>query len=126
MRKLLGLAFAVLFVVALWVGCLVLALGGYRLNPSDKIGAYGQIGDPFGSVNALFTGLGLIGIVYTILLRRQQNKDTRLGLSRQSREQYLTARLTATTALLQASDVKANTAALLRAEIDDRATTAVL
>ena len=37
----------------------------------------GQIGDMFGAVNALFSGLAFAGIIYTILLQREELREQR-------------------------------------------------
>lgn len=69
------LSFWVLFwialaVVALWIGAgLVL----YDANAGTPIwGERGTFGDMFGSVNALFSGLAFAGIIFTVLLQRQE------------------------------------------------------
>jgi hypothetical protein len=44
------------------------------MKPSEsrRLESYGQLGDVFGSVNALFTGLALVGLVYTVFLQHKQ------------------------------------------------------
>jgi hypothetical protein len=37
-----------------------------------NIGLSGQIGDSFGSANALFSGLAFVGLIYTIILQQRQ------------------------------------------------------
>lgn len=55
-------------VVALWAATpiviILLPLGGWAER--------GQIGDLFGSVNALFSGLAFAGVIFAILLQRQE------------------------------------------------------
>lgn len=58
------------FIVALWVATPFVVR---QLYP--EMSARGQFGDIFGSVNALFSGLALTGVVVAILLQR---KDTRI------------------------------------------------
>jgi hypothetical protein len=58
------------FVVALWVATPFVVR---QLYP--EMSTRGQFGDIFGSVNALFSGLALTGVVVAILLQR---KDTRI------------------------------------------------
>ncbi|WP_454646301.1 DUF4760 domain-containing protein [Bradyrhizobium liaoningense] len=57
-----------LIVVAAWVATPViimsLPLGGWAER--------GQVGDLFGSVNALFSGLAFAGVIFAILLQRQE------------------------------------------------------
>lgn len=51
------------FVILTWVG--------------PDMATWGQFGDIFGGINALFTGLAFAGVIYTILLQRRE-----LGLQR--------------------------------------------
>lgn len=81
----------------------------------------GQVGDMFGAVNSLFSGLALAGIVYAILLQRQElelqrkelamtraelrrsaeaHERSQATLARQAQNQVLAARLQALSALL--------------------------
>jgi hypothetical protein len=58
----------------------------------------GQFGDTFGSINSLFSGLAFAGIIYTVLLQRQE-------LTLQRRELELTRReLTRTAAAQERSE----------------------
>ncbi|MCK5906617.1 MAG: hypothetical protein KAG37_03455 [Flavobacteriales bacterium] len=63
----INLIFIVLIIISLWV--LTWTIG---LNTDHNI--RGTFGDMFGSVNALYSGLALIGIIYTILLQRDEIK----------------------------------------------------
>jgi hypothetical protein len=100
----------VIVVVILWSGCF--AVSWCALKPEDigKIAPNGQFGDVFGAVNWLFTGLALIGLARTIYLQRkqtaaqeQQLADQKNESGRQAREQFLTVRLNAQVAALQAA-----------------------
>jgi hypothetical protein len=98
-------------VLIAWLVCLTVALREAWYKDKEAIAASGQIGDTFGAVNALFTGFALIGLVYTALLQRQEiqgqeqdSQENKLALQREARAQYLTARLNATVALLQACE----------------------
>jgi len=68
---------------------------------NERIARLGQQGDSFGSLNALFTGLGIVGLVYTIILQHHDSELARKTNDRQKREQYLAARLNARSALAQ-------------------------
>ena len=58
-----GVAAATVTVAVIWGNCLLVA----ALAVARKdVATYGQVGDTFGSVNALFTGIGIIGLVYTL------------------------------------------------------------
>ncbi len=103
----------ILIVFGFWGSCLIVALvatGG----DLTQMSAFGQLGDTFGSVNALFTGLALVGVAYGVMLQLKQNADQekeaenrRAADKLQSQENYLTARLNATMALLQAHESSA-------------------
>jgi hypothetical protein len=100
-----------------WISWFVLALFWGSLGPREHpMETFGQFGDTFGVVNALFTGLALVGVVYAAVLQhdqvetqrqelKQQSRDSELNrqaLTREKREQFVTARLNATQALLHA------------------------
>ena len=116
---------ALVVVVTFWGACFGVSwLRISRSSAASPMETYGQFGDTFGTVNALFTGLALIGVAYTIRLQIDQNQAQRQELDRQNadaeeshravarqkRKQFLTARLNATIALLQAAEVRANLA----------------
>jgi hypothetical protein len=65
---------AVLGVVGLQIGYAFFVFS--TIGP--QMATRGQFGDIFGGVNALFTGLAFAGVIYTILLQRQE-----LGLQRE-------------------------------------------
>jgi hypothetical protein len=103
-------------VICIWTALLGVALRVYLLGSNDGIPALGQLGDTFGSLNALFTGLTLIGLVLTAFLQRSQlaaqreeidaqkkaSDLDRKALAKQSRAEFLSARLQAETAILDA------------------------
>jgi len=76
MHILVGLA-----VVALWL--LVFCVGLVFFLSSEKLG---QFGDLFGSVNALFSGLAFVALIYTIHLQRQELSLQRIELKLQREE----------------------------------------
>jgi hypothetical protein len=127
--RLLFLIGATVLVGVPWVVLLIITLQPYRAGSAAGMTALGQFGDSFGSLNALFTGLALAGLVYTAHLQRRQldaqrteiaaqeeaARENRLAVRRQSREQHLTALLNANVALSQAHGViVAQSAALPR------------
>jgi hypothetical protein len=106
---------AVIVVLFFWL--LFLALTAIVLwHKGDKtIADYGQLGDTFGALNALFTGLALAGLTYTAFLQRQEiqaqerdSQENKRALQREARSQFLAARLNATVALLQACEARIN------------------
>jgi hypothetical protein len=110
---------SICFVVGFWVVCCTIA-ALIAIFCAPWISISGQFGDTFGSVNALFTGLALIGVAYGVMLQRKQIADQekeaeheRAAIRTQARELYLTARLNATVALLQAHESTTKTIELL-------------
>lgn len=68
----LGL-FLCLTIWAVWAGLALYTAYRYLTNCDNQaIARAGQIGDLFGGINALFTGLSLAGLVYTIVLQNRQ------------------------------------------------------
>jgi hypothetical protein len=107
-------------VLSIWVAYFYVAFQALKSASPAGISGFGQFGDTFGAINALFTGFALAGLVYTALLQYEQvqaqrqelqrqaqdSEANRQALSREKREQFLTARLNATVALLQATEAK--------------------
>lgn len=60
------LAKMIVLVLIIWVSSTILIIFGLD-NWSDR----GTFGDLFGSVNALFSGLAFAGLIYTIVLQKQ-------------------------------------------------------
>ncbi len=103
---------AAVLVAGTWVVCLAAAFVAFRLSallddegvPVNWTERLGQFGDTFGLVNALFTGLALIGLTYTVYLQREEMEENRESLHRERREQFLSARLNAVVALHDARE----------------------
>jgi hypothetical protein len=66
-RHLLVAVFVLLVFIA-WGALWVVTREAYWTESQPKFERHGQFGDAFGSLNALFTGLGLVGLVYTLIL----------------------------------------------------------
>ena len=77
--------FAGLFIISLWAFWL-------WIIPLFKISfeSAGQLGDMFGSLNALFSGLAFCGIIYTIFLQQKELSLQREELKLQREEQKQT------------------------------------
>ncbi|MAB49576.1 MAG: hypothetical protein CMC05_13195 [Flavobacteriaceae bacterium] len=87
--KLSGLYILLTFVIIIWV---ISAFIVPCLYP--KLSDRALLGDSFGVINSLFSGLAFAGIIYTILLQRkelalqrQELKDTRIELNRSATAQ---------------------------------------
>ena len=60
------------FIFGLWFLCWFL-VGNFLSDWTSR----GQFDDMFGTVNALFSGLAFAGIIYTILLQREELEEQR-------------------------------------------------
>ncbi len=92
-----------------WLVILAITLVMFFTACDATAARWGQFGDAFGTVNALFSGLALLGVVYAILLQREdlelQRKDLRASIKAQedaALAQANQARIAAMTAALSA------------------------
>jgi len=81
-----------LFFIVLWLGSIFFLVSHYGI-PKDIASA----GDMFGGIGALFSGLGLAGIIYALILQNREMKATRSSLR-------ITARLSVLSALINEAD----------------------
>lgn len=83
-----GVLYAVLFVVVTWL--LTPSLVNW-LAPTgnDSIASRGQFGDMYGFVTSLFSGLTIIGLVYTIIQQHEDLRIARESLAEQKKELQL-------------------------------------
>lgn len=72
--------FGALIVGVAWLTILVVTLVVFFGKCDPTAARWGQFGDAFGTVNALFSGLALLGVVYAILLQREDIEIQRLDL----------------------------------------------
>lgn len=73
-------------IVCLWLGCWYFLLNNpYLKDYSER----GQFGDMFGVINSLFSGLAFGGIIYTILLQREELRAQREEL-RLTKQEFIT------------------------------------
>lgn len=100
-------------VFLIWFGFLTL-----QLLPSESLGRSsewrGQLGDSFGVINALFTGLALAGVVTALLfqkedlkLTRQDLQHTREEMKEQSEQLKKQAAIAALQSFVQAAELTA-------------------
>jgi hypothetical protein len=72
------------------------------IKPSGENGAFGLMGDSFGSLNALFSGLALAGVIVAIILQSKEQRiefqDNRKELKRAADAQENTIEVLKTTA----------------------------
>lgn len=99
-----------------WLMCIVLSV--WLLNAfflyllSDKWEHRGAFGDMFGGINALFSGLAFAGIIFTILLQREELKLQRkeLELTREELKRTASAQEASEKALSKQADTLLKTA----------------
>lgn len=88
-------------IVALAIGgvvvCLWVVSGMLLYHLPDR----GTIGDMFGAVNALFSGLAFVGVIYALLLQHEELEQTKAEFSRSAQAQREAAQLQALTLLFQ-------------------------
>jgi hypothetical protein len=72
-KKIRFIVFVSFWVVAVWL------LSFFIPYLFDRMDQAGQFGDMFGSSNALFTGLSTVGLIVTILLQIDANKEYERG-----------------------------------------------
>jgi len=87
--KLNGLFVLVFIVIIIWISSIFI-IPNFLLELNKRA----LLGDSFGTINSLFSGLAFAGIIYTILLQRkelalqrQELKETRLELERSATAQ---------------------------------------
>ena len=87
--RLNGLFVLIVVVILIWIASVFII--PYFLSDLNK---RALLGDSFGTINSLFSGLAFAGIIYTILLQRkelalqrQELKETRLELERSATAQ---------------------------------------
>lgn len=78
-------AIALLTVGVIWSVCSYPSILKERLNAKSIVGL-GEYGDIYGGLNTLFTGLAFVGLVVTILLQRQEMKETREEFEEQTKQ----------------------------------------
>ncbi len=101
-RILFGLGIAAL-VIGLWASCEYFLVHFRGIN--DLV-SRGQFGDQFGTVNSLFAGLALAGVIYTIFLQTLELASHRIELRRQAEQHENTIKLTASAMELTAKMFK--------------------
>tara|TARA_R110002020_G_scaffold340176_1_gene555164 strand:+ start:798 stop:1292 length:495 start_codon:yes stop_codon:yes gene_type:complete len=80
-KKLNFLLIAVIFVISIWS-----ASGFLIFHSADNWGDRGTIGDMFGAVNALFSGLAFAALLYTIILQHEGIKLNRSEIALNRKE----------------------------------------
>ncbi|WP_146083334.1 hypothetical protein [Methylobacter tundripaludum] len=102
-------------VVALWLFTLFLGQTFFTTWTER-----GQFGDLFGSVNALFSGLAFVALIYTIHLQRQELSLQRTELELQRKEMAASRGELAAQVAVQKSQVRATIAQIRVAAVEAR------
>lgn len=89
-------------VIVLWAVVLVLSLSTYYCTDASASSKWGQFGDAFGTVNALFSGLALLGVVAALLLQHKDTEVQSKSLAESARLQVIQARIAANAEMLRA------------------------
>lgn len=89
---------AALLVIAIWLGALI-----YFTGHIDDRSHLNELGDAFGSVNALFSGLAMVGVIIAILLQKRE-----LGLQIEELQKSVKAQEDAAKALSQQIQVESS------------------
>jgi len=88
-------------IVALAIGGVVVCLWAVSGMLLYHLPERGTIGDMFGAVNALFSGLAFVGILYALLLQHEELEQAKAEFSRSAQAQREAAQLQALTLLFQ-------------------------
>lgn len=75
-----------IIIILIWISS-ILILKVFFSNSSER----GSFGDSFGSINSLFSGVALAGIIYTMYLQRMELKLQRKELTENRKELARTA-----------------------------------
>jgi len=75
------IAFVFIIIIILWYASSVYIDNLFPVGTCDYLANRGTYGDKFGAINSLFAGLAFTGIIFTILLQRQELKLQRQELS---------------------------------------------
>ncbi|GMV70173.1 MAG: hypothetical protein DYG93_07685 [Leptolyngbya sp. PLA2] len=98
-KYIVGVALGVL---VLWAVVFLLSLSAYYCGDASSSPKWGQFGDAFGSVNALFSGLALLGVVAALLLQHKDIEVQSKSLAESARLQVIQARIAANAEMLRA------------------------
>lgn len=84
--KYMGLLFLGIFSVWAFITCYLIPYIASQI-PDDTKAGFGQVGDSFGAVNALFSGLAFGGIIITLIMQKEELKLQRDQLAESVRAQ---------------------------------------
>lgn len=99
MKRFAGFFFLSLFVIALWSVSIVITTEIYGI-PSNA----SEAGDMFGGINALFSGLALAGVIFTIWLQSLDVKTNQDNLNKSIESNRRSLEIMALSSLIQEAD----------------------
>jgi len=101
----------IVVVLLLWLAVLAITLGVFFCGSETMAAKWGQFGDAFGVLNALFSGLALLGVIAALLMQREdidlQLEEMRESVTAQKAAaamQEKQARIAALAEMLRASE----------------------
>lgn len=112
------ISIAILITLLITVVCIWFWLPGYLNKDVTDIRDKGVIGDSYGSVNALFTGLAFAGLIFTILLQQREMSLQRLDFEAQVNEMKLARKESARQANIQQNQVLLSLAQLKMKQLE--------
>lgn len=87
-KQVVAIVLTAITILILWLLNLIVLIKHHSSTASSQIGDRGTFGDMFGAVNSLFSGFAFGGIIWTILLQRNELKLQREE-SKQSRDEAI-------------------------------------
>ncbi|RZK60443.1 MAG: hypothetical protein EOO91_01370 [Pedobacter sp.] len=87
-KQVIAIVITAIVILILWLLNLIVLIKHHSNAANSPIGDRGTFGDMFGAVNSLFSGLAFGGIIWTILLQRNELKLQREE-SKQSRDEAI-------------------------------------
>ena len=99
MKRFFGFFFLGFLVIAIWLGSSIFMVELYGIPKTAS-----EAGEMFGGVNALFSGLALAGVIFTVWLQSADLKTNEKNLNKSMEANQRSMEIMALSALIQESD----------------------
>ena len=99
MKRFFGFFFLGFLVIAIWLGSSIFMVELYGIPKTAS-----EAGEMFGGVNALFSGLALAGVIFTVWLQSADLKTNEKNLNKSMEANQRSMDIMALSALIQESD----------------------
>ena len=99
MKRFFGFFFLGVLVIAIWLGSSFFLVELYGIPKTAS-----EAGEMFGGVNALFSGLALAGVIFTVWLQSADLKTNEKNLNKSMEANQRSMEIMALSALIQESD----------------------